>query len=85
MVLLTPQHAVDIARATKKKKGCHREDETPQHRQKHWAPKLAPNYSDRAATVPRGVAGSSWESLKRKENYCGTMQHGGAPEKKLSP
>jgi hypothetical protein len=34
--------------------------------------------------VPRGVAGSSWESLKRKENYCGTMQHDSAPKKKLS-
>jgi hypothetical protein len=38
----------------------------------------------RAATVPRGVAGSSWESLKRKENYCGMMRHDGASREKLN-
>ena len=29
------------------------------------------------ALMSRGVAGSDWELLKRKENCCDKLQHGG--------
>ena len=29
------------------------------------------------ASMSHGVAGSDWESLKRKENCCDKLQHGG--------
>ncbi|MGB9385023.1 MAG: hypothetical protein WCB50_09500, partial [Pseudolabrys sp.] len=36
------------------------------------------------AGMLHGVAGSDWESLKRKENCCDKLQHGGRWALKLS-